>query len=525
MTDQAKNRGWFKKGDPSPNPQGRGASIAKAKAAPGYDGVQASSGYIHTGENDSRLRGSTRWKTFANLYRTCPPVPIWARLRDRLLSGITWTLQPNPAGGKDAERGVEVATEALINVRLGSGAATRPWSKVAARAMNGAAATGFSIHALAFGRRKRDGLIVYADIAHRPQQTIDQWFRERNDDMSPFVRVVQRGPSGGSVPLDLRDCLYIVNDNGTNSEAPTGVGMLDLIAERARQLGVYETIIGTELASSMGGVPIARVPLQEMAAELKTAFKGKSGSELLAAVVSALAAKTLPIRDFLAKRFKDPTTLQWLELDSITYQGTDPNTITGTPKWGVEIVKGELQGVTESHPIAREFILDIARMLGVEHVFVGGGDTTGTYGMHESKISALGADLSAEARLFAAVADDQVVRPIIAANGLDPDVAAPYLVPSPIMRADVLKAVQAIAQLNMAGLAMNHPAKRAVFEGVDLPWQDEDEPMLPRGFGGFPPRSLLGEGRADEATEDEKEPEAVPDADRETEEEPEAVKP
>ena len=181
----------MRKGAPSLNPSGRSpaelAAIAKAKQAPGYDGVQASYGYVQSGEGDARLRGSKRWETFANLYRTCPPVPIWARLRDRLLSGIQWGLTPNEAGGPDAERGVEVVTEALLNARLGNGASVRPWSKVAARAMNGAASTGFSIHALAFGRRKRDGLVVYTDIAHRPQPTIAQWFREREDDASAFA--------------------------------------------------------------------------------------------------------------------------------------------------------------------------------------------------------------------------------------------------------------------------------------------------------------------------------------------------
>lgn len=502
------------KGAPSVNASG----VSKAKHAPGYDGIVAWAGYVQTGENDRRLQGAERWRTFANLFRQCPPVPIWARLRDRLLSGITWSLVANEAGMNGsaqeraaAERGVEIVTEALLKVRLGHGAAVRPWSKVAARAMNGAAALGFSLHATAIGRRRRDGMIVYTDIAHRPQHTIERWFREREgDETTPFDRVEQRGGLGRTLPLDLVDCLYVVNDNGTNSESPTGVGMLELIAERARQLGVYEAIIGAEIASSMGGIPISRAPLEEMKKSLAGSFKGLTGSALASAITAALAAKTQPIRDFLAKRFKDPTTLQWLELDSATYQGADPNTISTTAKWGVEIVKGDLQGVTETRPMTRDFILDIARMLGVEHVFVGGGDTAGTQALHESKMSALGADLSAESRLFAAVADHQLVRPIIAANGEDPDVAAPSLQPSPIMRADVLKAVQAIAQLNMAGLPPNHPAKKAVFEGVDLPWEHEEEPMLPRLAPGDP-----GD---DDPPEDKPPTDPVPPGEREREE-------
>lgn len=513
-------------GAPSVNKSG----VAKAKSAPGYDGQVAYAGQVKQGEGDRRLQGTQRWKTFANLYRTCPPLPIWARLRDRLLSGITWSLVPNETGMKGsakerkaAERGVEIVTEALLKARFGSGAAVRPWSKVAARAMNGAAATGFSIHATAIGRRKRDGLLVYTDIAHRPQHTIQRWFRKNpSDETTPFARVEQRISTGSTKMLDLVDCLYLVNDNGTNSESPMGVGMLDLIAERARQLDVYETIIGTEISSSLGGVPISRVPLEEMKANLTGKVGDLPEAERAAAIAAVITTKMQPIRDFLAKRFKDPTSLQWIELDSATFQGSDPNTISSTQKWGIEIVKGEFQGVEETHPITRDFILDIARMLGVEFVFVGGGDTAGTFGMHESKITALGADLSAEARLFAAVADDQLVRPIIAAqaDGLDPDIAAPSLRASPITRTDMLKAVQAIAQLNMAGLAPNHPAKKAVFEGVDLPWEEEEEPLLPRGGNPFPDPAPAPDPK-DPRPEDGGEPKTDPVPNPEREERPE----
>lgn len=518
----------MRKGAPSVNPSGRSAAelaaVAKAKSAPGYDGVVAWAGYVKNGEGDARMQGNQRWRTLANLYRTCPPVPIWARLRDRLLSGITWTLVPNETGmngsaadRQTAERGVEIVQEALLKARFGSGPAARPWSKVAARAMNGAAALGYSLHATAIGRRKRDGLIVYTDLAHRPQHTVERWFRVREDDeTTPFVRVEQRIATGRTAWLELVDCLYVVNDNGTNSESPTGVGMLELIIERARQLGVYEGIIGAEIASSMGGIPIVRAPLEEMKNTLRGSLGKLTGSALASAITTALAEKTKPIRDFVAKRFKDPTSLQWLELDSATYQGSDPNTISPVSKWNVEIVKGDLQGVTETRPMTRDFILDVARVLGVEHVFVGGGETAGTYGMHESKITALGADLSSEARLFGVVADDQLIRPIVAANGEDPDIAAPSLVPSPIMRADVLKAVQAITQLGLAGLPPNHPAKRAVFEGVDLPWQDEDEPILPRGGLGLPrgggaPADPPEDGGVDPVPENEREREERPE--------------
>lgn len=450
---------------------GNRAAVAKAsRQADGYDGQVAYGGFLQTGETNSDLIGPRKWRTFANMYER-PPVAIWARLRSALFSGITWTAVENESGGAAARRGKEIVEQGLLRARL-----SRPWSGIASKSMNGAAATGFSLHAMAMGRRK-DGLVVYTDVAHRPQHTIWQWFRAvENDQSTPFASVEQRIANGDAIRLALADCLYIVNDNGTQSDAPDGVGMLRLIAERVRRLNVYEPLEGAELASSLGGIPVTRAPLQEMKAQLRTKLaKGTSAADAVATIAAAMNEKMRPLRDFVAKRFKDPSKLAWFELDSATYEGSDPNTISQIKKWDIEIIKGDLQGLPEIRKINTDLDLDIARMLGVEHVFIGGGDSKGTFGAHESKISALGASMNAEVGLFTYSVDEQMVRPLIQANGLDPDEAAPTLVPSPILRTDVLKAVQAIQGLALAALPPNHPARKAVFEGVDLPWQDEDE--------------------------------------------------
>jgi hypothetical protein len=493
----------MRKGAPSVNPEG--PRIAKrSTAAPGFDGVVAYGGFLDHNEADSDLRGDRRWTTFANMYRR-PPVAIWGRLRASLLAGVTWTAVENEAGGADATRGKDLVDQGLLKAKFSTGVAAKPFSAIAAKAMNGAAAVGHSVHATALGRRK-DGTIVYTDIAHRPQHTIFRWLREvEADEASPFVGIVQRTKQGQSINISLDECLYVVNDNGTQSDSPAGVGMLELIAERVRRLGVYEPLEGSELASSMGGLPIIRSPLQEIVAEAEKRF-GK-GAEAVTKIASAVSDATSAFKKFVANRFKDPSKLAWFLLDSMTYQGSDPNTISGIQKWGIEIVKGDMQGLAEMRKIISDYDLDIARMLGVEHVFMGGGDTTGTYGAHESKISALGSALNAEVGLFAFVSAMQLARRLCIANGLDPDTSCPTLVPSPIMRTDVARAVDAIVKLNMAQLPKNHPAKKAVFEEVDLPWQEEDESeeMAPRAlpFG-------FGRPKADPTAEPKADPKADP---------------
>jgi hypothetical protein len=451
-------------------PGNQAARVSKAKSADGYDGQVVYGGIVQSGETSSDLQGLRKWRTFANMHEL-PPVARWAQLRTALFSGITWTAVENEAGGADARRGKELVEEGLLKARL-----ARPWSSIAADGIHGAAANGFSIHATALGRRK-DGLVVYTDIAPRPPHTIDEWHREREgDDSTPFATVQQRIANGKTVRIALEDCLYVSNANGTGSTDPRGVGMLRLIAERARRLGVYEPLEGSELASSLGGIPITRAPLQEMKAALRTKL-GKDPNAVTK-IAAAIAEKLQPLRDFVAKRFKDPSKLAWFELDSATYEGSDPNTITGIKKWDIEIIKAEMQGLPEIRKIISDLYLDIARMLGIEHVWMGGGDTAGTYSAHDSKLDALSASMNAEVGLFAWIAREQLARRQVRANGLDPDTATPTLVPSPIMRTDVIKAVDAISRLGMAGLPPNHPARKAVFEGVDLPWEDEEPSLM-----------------------------------------------
>jgi hypothetical protein len=468
--------GRFEKGT-SGNPSG----VRKAKSADGYDGVVAYSGWISQGESAPELQGTRQWRTYARMYER-PPVAIWARLRQALFSGITWTAVENEKGGKAARRGKEIVEQGLLkNDQL-----ALPWSSIAAEAMNGAAALGHSIHATAMGRRS-DGLVVYTDIAQRPQSTIEQWFRAvMGNEATPFVAVLQRVSNGDAARLELDECLYVVNNNGTGSTDPRGVGMLRLIAQRVHRLDVFEKIEGTEVTSSMGGIPIVRAPLQEMRAALKAQITGKTDDEVAATISAVIEQKTRSVKDFVMNRFKDASKLAWHILDSVTYQGSDPNTISTVPKWGIEIVKGDLQGLPDIRTINKDHDLDIARMLGIEHVFMGGGDTKGTYDALEQKIETMGSTMNAEVGLFAWVVQRQAVRRLVRANGLDPDEAAPTLQPSPIFRTDILKAVQAVVAWRMAGMPPNHPATKSIFQGVDLPWEDETPAlMLPR-----PPKQL-----------------------------------
>jgi hypothetical protein len=430
------------------------AKKAKANQAPGLDGVVSSGGYLWTGETSSDLTGTRKWTTYANAFMR-PSAAIALLLRSALLSSVKWTLSPNKAGGKDAERGMEIVQQGLLDTRLST-----PWNRVFSRSANGRYFFGFSLFAKAMGRRK-DGSVVYTDIAHRPQHTIDRWIR--SDESAPFEAVSQFTRDGKRETLWLEDCLYLVNHD-LMGDGPDGVGVLRLLIERMRRVGNYEMLEGVEMFSSMGGTPIARMPLED----INKTIAGTSADKQAAKRTELIS----PIETIVRDRIKTPEKQQYLILDSALQKGADPNVITSTPKWGIEILKGDLQGLPEIRKTITDEELNCARMFGVEFVFVGGGDSAGSYGMHESKVGVFAAGLKGDCEIGAVAARDQLARPLVMANGLDPDTATPEMVPSPITFASILETAQALTLIN--ALNAKDPARNVLRERDDLPPEPEE---------------------------------------------------
>ena len=434
---------------------GNKASIAKAKRAAGSDGVVAHGGYVQSGETSSKLQGRQKWIEYANAF-SFPPVAIAALLRYALISGAKWSLVENKSGSRDAIRGAEIVQAGLLEATLDSGDTI---SEIAAKASM-SYFNGSSLHASAMGRRK-DGMVVYTDIAHRPMPTIERWLRD--SDTKPFHSVEQR-VNGTPFIVPLNECLYVVER--MLSDDPFGVGVLRLVIERIRRAGEYEMLEGSELFSSLGGMPIARAPLEEIAA---SAPKDETKR------AEYIAARTAKLQEIVQNRIKHPSKQQWVELDSATYQGSDPNTISTVKKWDIEIVKKELQGILEGRGVIKDHHLDVARMFHVEFIYVGGGDSAGTFGMHESKVSSFAKMTQTSLNRVGTRLTQQKARRLVAANGLDPDVACPTCVPEQITMQSVLDTVAMLEGITRAGLHPKDPARNMLREQRGMPPEPEEQ--------------------------------------------------
>jgi hypothetical protein len=427
--------------------------------------VIAYGGHLPSGEGSSRLTGTQKWKEYANA-SLHPTVAIAEELRHALFTGVQWSLEENEAGGAPAKRGVEVVQQGLLDAKL-----EQPWNEVAAKAANGAYFDGFSLHAYGIGRRP-DGTVVFTELDARPPHTIEEWWRaDPTKQRGPFVEVMQRISTGDKFTIPLAECLYVTHDAAGNS--PEGRGIKRLVIERLRRLTNYEALEGSEVFSGMGGTPIARVPIEEINHNVPS---GLSESEIAASRTREVSAIETVVRD----RIKTPEKRQYVVLSSKTYQGSNPDTITNVPMWNIEILKGDLQGLADIRKIINDYDLGVARVLGVEFVLVGGNDSAGSYNMHESKVSMFAAQLTASMRKLAQRATQQLARKLCVLNGLDPDVACPTLVPSPIATEDVEKTARTLVAINMAQLS--EEAKRVLYERLNVPYvaPEEGDLMLPR---------------------------------------------
>lgn len=436
----------MRKGAPSVNPAGR--AVTKAAQPAGVDGVAAYGGFVSSGERNPDLISFRKWVTYANTLNK-PIVATGVRYFTNLLSGTEWHVEPNEAGGKGATKGADIVTKGLIDAPL-----AKPWPQIV-RKQALYRMLGNALHATAM-RRRKDGLIVFSAIEHRPQQTIERWLRA--NEQAPFDSVIQRGrETGKEYPISLDECWYSVDDTITDS--PDGVGLLRHIAEHVRRLEIYEALEGKAYTEDLGGIPIGRAPL----AEIERANTGKKAEDITADKL----ARTKTLRDVLEKRKKTPEESQWLLLDSDTYNNADQSK-TNIPKWALENLKSETANLPDINQVITRVRFEIACALGIEWVLLGSGDN-GSFALSADKTSMFASTLQTTLSELAYSATNQLARRLVVANGLDPDTCTPKLVAEPISTDAIETCTRALANLALAGLPPNDPARNVIRSRLRLP--------------------------------------------------------
>lgn len=483
MADQGANKGnpnWIK-GGPSPNPHGRGvskttlamaAAVAK-KGATGTDGFWAPGGFIVSGERDPKLQFRRKWVSYDNLPANVAIVMGALNITLTLAGGVKWTLTPNKNGGRNARKCMDLVQDGLIDARM-----PKPWRNVVRRQYM-KKFRGFAMHAKAW-RLDSKSRTVYANLDHRPQWTVERWQQVAEGD--PWTAVIQRGRSGKEFPPIAREDLFYSVEDGISGE-PDGLGLFRALVKLADTLEGFEKLEQIGFDSDMRGVPIGRAPIGKLMQEAVT-FGGVAADDT-AGKLAYVQAQVKFLDDLLKNHLvtKDRSVM----FDSAIYNGlgTDGSVSpTSIYEWSLDTVKSAISGMPElGGAIARVTRL-MAMLMNAEWLLLGAEDSGGTYNMHANKTAMMGLAINGGLDDIADDANRDLVWPMVARNGYNPETDAPTLEHEPIPTESVLAAAQALALLQQAPFRPDDKAPDQIRARLDVSARPKVDPallMAPRG--------------------------------------------
>lgn len=467
MAEQEKTA-WTK-GGPSPNARGRGAR--KLAAASGSDGIYAPSGYFYgnNGEKSRSLQGQQRWVTYDNLLMLLPGVAAAVRAWLLWSSSVRWRAAENPNGGVHATACAELVQQGLLDARMAS-----PWrTGVVPSQLHGAANKGFALHAKGT-RRDRKGRIVYSDLGHRPQHTIEKWLKA--DETKSWTGVEQRGPSGKLYPLDRDELFYSASRDLTDS--PEGVGLFRHIVDSERFRTRFRQLLAVAFDTDVNGILVGRGPLAKLARIATTPLADGGGGidpEDTAAVQAFVDRYTSSMNDLLENHIVTPNRSLFLDSQTHVAQKADKSEVpTLVYEWSIETIKSTIGSLPELRQEIRELDREALRLWFAEWLMMGG--DTGTQAMHTDKTSMMGFAIDGWLDRITVDADRDLVWPLVAKNGYDPEECAPTLHREAVMQ-DALKAAQMLKALHDAALS-----------------DDDEAPDVIRGWSELPPRPKVKPG-------------------------------
>lgn len=470
-------RPWTK-GGPSPNPAGRGSKRSMLRKAPGSDGVIAPSGYLFSGERHPDLSGSSKWARYDNLIANIATVATAMRVWLDLAGSVKWIVQEKTGGGADAKRCAELVHDGLIAAHM-----PKPWRSVVKRqAMK--KFRGFALHAKGT-KRNRDGAVIIAELAHRPQWTIERWIKPTETD--PWTGVIQRTRMGATFTIDRRDLFYSVEDALT--DAPDGVGLLRHLVEVERVFTRYRQLQGIAFDTDINGVPLGRAPLSKLA-ELAVTEGGISKDDP-DAIAAWVRARVSPISELIEHRVVVPN--RSLLLDSLPYYSVEPDGSqrpSGIYEWSVDTIKSIIGSIPELRQAINDLNREMARLMCAEWLLMGDGE--GARAVHTDKTAMFGAVINACLDDIADDATRDLARWIVAANGYDPEICTPTLVHEPVPTQSVREAAETLALLAKANLLPTDEAIDVLRERMDLPPAPEVDPV-----DDFTPLPVSGDDKVD----------------------------
>ena len=418
----------------------------------GSPGNPVIGGYIMEDERSPKLKGVVKYKTYSDLLANVSIVAAGVRYFLNLVSKAEWKVTPAD-DSPEAERFAEIITKQM------KGMATS-WPRVVRRAAM-YRFYGFSVQE--WTAERKDGDLLFSDIAPRPQVTIERWDTDDNGHVIGMVQTNHKDFSEDYLPR--KKTIYIVDDSLNDS--PEGLGLFRHIVESCNRLTRYEQLEGYGFESDLRGIPVGRAPFAALQDGVDTGLLTKD--EMNAAVT--------PIKSFVTNHIKNPAL--GILLDSITYQDEGDNgAYSNVPQWSVDLLKGSATSFGEIAVAIERVNREIARTLGVEGLLLGE-STSGSHAL--SKDKSLNFALIVDSTLTELVdtfQKDMIAR-IFEINGW-PEELMPTFNTEAIQHRDITQITQALKDMASAGalIVSDDPAVVEVYEMLGLtapPERPEDD--------------------------------------------------
>jgi hypothetical protein len=292
-------------------------------------------------------------------------------------------------------------------------------------------------------RRREDGVVTFADVAPRPQETVSRW-ETRADGY--LVGAWQQVPRG-EVLIPRERLLYLAD--ATLTSHPAGTGLLRHAVREAERLDKYKRLEAHGFEADLRGVPVARAPLT-LLREAETA--GSLTPEERAAALR-------PVREFLKHSLRGPRL--GVLLDSATYASRDdaakPSSV---PHWNLDVVRGGSSSQPEVAAAVRRSTLELAQLLGIEQ-FLLGDKSGGSFALSADKSAALHLQVNSVLREVADAVSGDLVWRLWQLNGW-PEAAMPVVAVEQVKHRDVSVVAKALKDLAAAKLAPDDRAVRDV---------------------------------------------------------------
>lgn len=472
---------------------GRRPDIRPQRTAPtqrvGATGTAIFAGHVENLEDDSRLTGRERYKTFSETLANVAVVAAGVRFFLNMVAKAEWKVVPAEMESEaDTTRAEELASQVddILNDM------ETPWHRIVRRAAM-YRFYGFGIQEWT-AKNREDGTVGFFDVEPRPQVTIERWDTDKFGTVLGVVQRIQQTQEAVNIPREK--IVYLVDDS--LSDSPEGLGLFRHIIRPAQRLQRYEQLEGFGYELDLRGVPIARAPITELNQMVE--------DETMTAEERDALLK--PLKDFITNHIKNPAL--GLLIDSATYTTTDERqTPSSSFQYDMTLLDGGSYSLQEIAAAIRRVSLEIARVLGVEHLLLGDDSGRGSFALSKDKSNNFALIVDSTLKELREAFQKDLLDPLWLLNGW-PEELKPTLLTDTTAVRDVEQLSAAIRDLASAGVVLDRedPAVAEFFELLGLtPLVGslmQDPEMDLGGGGGQPaPQDDMPEDPEEELNEDQ----------------------